>query len=229
MNLVINSIREKKFSIKILSGKIRRHVPPWLFDVLIFTRYYFFKQNCGSISTPQALYSDGSWVNRSTTKDLLRIQDYFASAEKHYTYLQVGIGNSSFFEKVGPFSKKIIGITIVPEEIRFAEEKYKDLIGNKYSVYLMNKYSIDTSILSEKIDVIIDNDISAYACCKKHFDDMLSLYKTILSDNGCIIVGLLGLSYFDTGFGLTENLAQKYAERHGFSFKKQKYFYIFQK
>lgn len=225
MSYLLKIIPERRLSLKIISGKIRQFCPSSLYGFFLFLRYIFFPRKCKNTSLPEVRYSDGSWVSRSTTKDLRTIQTYLLQNPSACSILQIGFGNSSLFETVQDFAEKVVGITVVQDEIDFAYKKFPDSMNKKYFVYLMNKYSNDLKNLDGPFDYIIDNDLSSYACCHHHFAEMMQTYRSILSKDGSVLVGLIGLGYFDSGFGLSEKMAGKIANKFGFSFSKTDYFY----
>jgi hypothetical protein len=225
MAFVVDNITETRWSWKIILGKARKSFPK-IYDACIYVRFLTFKKSCNKNSLPILKYSDGSWVNRKTTKDLLRIQNYILQDERELTVLQIGTGNSSFYMNARSHLKKLVSITIVQEEIEYAKQISSSDFGNMYKVKFENKYSGDLSALGGSFDYIIDNDLSSYACCKKHFFEMLSEYKKILAKEGCILIGLDGLRYFDSGFGLTEKLANSIFNHLGFEINKNNFCYV---
>ncbi|PCD87700.1 class I SAM-dependent methyltransferase [Vibrio mediterranei] len=201
---------ENRFSMKILGHKIKNNFPRGIYVLFLKIKYYLFRKKCsGNISS--VTYSDGEWVSRKTTKDLRAIQDMLCNDKEALSILQIGIGNSSCFEVVNKANKKVhfTGTTIVQEEMEHAKNKFSKDFDDKYKVIVCNKYSDEMKDLKGNYDYIIDNDISSYACCKEHFERMLDYYKQLLAPEGKICVGIIGLEYFDSGFGLTENMFSK--------------------
>ena len=225
MNFIVKNIKKNKLSFKILSGAVHKNMPPIIHKTIITIRYLFFKRFCFKNNPSVFKYSDGSWVNRETTKDLLRIQSYLSSESASIKVMQAGIGNSSLFRAVIDRIDKLVGITIVPEEIEYAKTNFPNDFGKKYEIWFTNKYSANLEWLGKDFDFIVDNDISSYACCKQHFRDMLTAYRMLLAPNGKIMIGKNGLGYFDNGFGLTETLAKKIFMDAGFTFTKTKFGY----
>jgi hypothetical protein len=172
----------------------------FVFSFIRRYRYKRFTQPCTSSLSPAAVYIDGSWLSKSVTPDQLRITDYIQNLTiKHADLLHIGIGNSDFAKCISPKVNQIHGITIVNDELLFA----KQLNIQNYQAFSFNKYSIEILSLNHQYDFIIDNNLTSYACCIFHFEQMLSYYLMLLKPGGKIITDKVGLYYFLSGFGLT--------------------------
>lgn len=220
MTYTLQSSLESRFSTKIIAGKIRRHAPSWLYNILLEARFVCFRKSCNQTVSPSIRYSDGSWVTRKTTADLRDIQTYLSDQSGPLAIFQVGIGNSSLYGTVKDKAVRFVGITIVQDEIEYAYKTYPDDSASCYRVYLANKYTQSLNELGCDFDYIVDNDISSYACCRYHFEAMMNSYRTMLKPDGAILVGLRGLGYFDSGFGLTERRMKAMAARYALSLEK---------
>jgi len=220
MAYTLNVFREKRFSTKIIMGKIRRKVPSWFYNILLAIRYTFYPTRCSDLEQPSIKYSDGSWVNRKTTSDLTRIQDFLLRQQDGLAIFQAGIGNSSLYRLLQNKIERFVGVTISEEEVSYAAAQFPEDFGHRYEVRLSNKYTADIKTFGQDFDYIIDNDISSYACCKHHFEIMLTSYRSMLKPEGAVLVGFLGLGYFDMGFGLSEKRMKQIAARCGFSFER---------
>ena len=227
----VSIISENKFSMKIISHKVKKYLPNWFYIFLLKIRYYSFRKECSRSNMNETVgsYSDGSWVLRKTTSDLLRIENYLLKVSDGKSLLQIGIGNSSLYKRINHLVRHFDGVTIVEDEVHHAEILFPKSEFLNYQVHLINKYSNELKILPGSYDYIIDNDLSSYACCHKHFNDMLNNYAILLNDTGKVIVGINGLSYFDTGFGLTPSMLKKIAYSHGFVFSEFDDFYVLNK
>lgn len=228
MSYKIDFIIERRLSLKILGQRVRKYCK-FCYSILLHCRYKFFRKSCFNRSKPNISYSDGSWVNRKTTKDLLKIITHLEKYDDGFSILQIGVGNSELFRVIGKKSEKFIGITVIDSEVEYAKKKFPDDCDARYLVFLMNKYSKDVIALGYKFDLIVDNDLSSYACCKYHFEEMLDSYHNILNPSGKVFVGIDGLGYFDTGFGLTSAMARKLVRNHGFNFVEGKDFHMLQR
>ncbi len=220
MSYTLQTFREKRFSTKIIVGKIRRKVPLWLYNIGLELRYIFFPKRCHDLAQPSIRYSDGSWINRGTTADLKRIQAFLLEQKEGLAVFQAGIGNSSLYRLLKNRVSRFVGVTIVQDELDYAQQQWPQALGGAYQAHLSNKYTGDIALLGKGFDYIVDNDISSYACCRHHFEVMLDTYRTMLKPDGAILVGFLGLGYFDMGFGLTERRMRHLAAKHGLSFTR---------
>jgi hypothetical protein len=229
MSYRLQTFKEKRFSTKILVGKLRRLLPAFLYNRLIDARYFLFSRRCQDLALPQIRYSDGSWVNRKTTADLRRMQDYLLTRGDGLTIFQAGIGNSSLYRLLRKRITRFVGVTISPDEMDYAAAEFPEDIGKIYQTHLTNKYTADIRQLGQGYDYIVDNDISAYACCHHHFHKMLDAYRDMLKPDGAILVGYLGLGYFDMGFGLTEMRMRSLARHHGLTFERGEACYFLKK
>ena len=222
--------KEKRLSTKILAHKVKRYLPGFAYHFLLKLRFAFFRSDCSRYNLQKVTYTDGAWVNRKTTKDLRKIQEYLTKKEGKMSVFQVGIGNSSLFECfLDNKNVDLFGITISDEELAYAREKFSSEIDIRYNIRYMNKYSDELKLIQQRFDYIVDNDLSSYSCCKKHFFLMLDNYKRLLNKEGEVLVGFEGISYFDSGFGLSELSLKRIALEKGFTFYKGNYSYILKK
>ncbi len=226
MGYKIRFLPERRLSLKILGHKIRKYFPKYGYPALLHIRFALFQKRCMGNLVPMISYSDGSWVNRETTEDLQNMTTHLESVKGRPSILQIGIGNSSLFSAIREKTTRFVGITIVEDEVAHARRSFPNEFGNTYQVRLMNKYSDEVAELEGGFDFIIDNDLSSYACCKHHFGTMLDIYRNILADDGCVLVGVTGLGYFDTGFGLTPKMIAPIAKEHGLHFQEERKFHI---
>ncbi len=105
--------------------------------------------------------------------------------------LHVGIGNSRLAQRFSAQVQQIDGITMGSEEQLLA----KQLELANYTVLLLNKYSQALGRLPPGYDFIIDNNIFSYACCKKHFMQMMSSYAALLKPTGELLTERRGLNW----------------------------------
>ena len=225
----LNNKKERRFSLKIVVHKIRANLPNWVYENILKWRLLFFTKDCAKYknTNKKIIYSDGLWINRDTTYDLKLIQSYLSTV-KNKSILQVGTGNMSLYKTLDHTARPFYGITILKEEEKFGKSVIKQRLDKRSEVYLWDKYTGDFNFLNDKkVDFIVDNDISSYACCVNHFKDMLKAYSQIINPNGSILVGLKGLGYFDSGFGLTIDMLNKYLKPYGlWGEEKENFFQI---
>ncbi len=229
MSFKVRFVAERRLSLKTITNRARRYLPVSFYSWLLTLRYLFFKRRCNNIALPQLSYSDGSWVNRKTTADLKRITKFLEAEKAPFSIFQIGVGNSSLYENIREKTSRFAGITIVEDELQLTKEKFSRDFGSTYDVRIMNKYSNEITEFDTGFDYIIDNDLSSYACCLHHFHIMLDCYRDLLSSEGAILIGIDGLRYFDSGFGLTLNNIKRIAKKHGLYFYPGSEFHMLKK
>lgn len=219
-------ITEKKYSIKILLHKIN-HLSPTIKQIINIIRFFTFAKKCKTYPQTTTLYSDGSWVERKTTKDQEKIEYYLEQNIKpNNTILHIGVGNSSLAKKINKKIKKIDGITIIEEEKNNGDA----LKIHNYQISIINKNNTNQlAEIKNTYDYIVDNDIAAYSCCKKHFEEMMKFYTTILSQEGKILVGKISSGYFDYGFPLINFYIKKITKNFNLEIEENKDIIIFKK
>ena len=132
------------------------------------------------------------WTHQETTPDQERIEEYLlARPLSGLSILHVGIGNSSLARRLSPRVSRIVGTTITPGEIRFAEE----LGLPNYEVFLHNKYSGSPLPTSTTFDIIVDNNITTFCCCLRHLENLMKLFSTSLAPRGIVITDRAGLNW----------------------------------
>ena len=118
--------------------------------------------------------------------------------------LHVGIGNSSIFRAYGNQIAAFAGLTVgLPEKSYFDQT-----FGRRTDVeiYLANKHDPRNYHKIEGLfDLIIDVNLKSYACCERHFHDMLAFYLDRLAFEGTILTAASGLED-----GWPGNTAQAY-------------------
>lgn len=150
--------------------------------------------DCGNDRDPGIIYGPDlrDWSAKATTPDQARIEKYidrFDLSDKRL--LHIGIGNSGLARRFHRRVKEIVGTTIDEPEIKVAET----LGCPNYSVALHNKYSGDTSVLTGKFDVIVDNNPTSPCCCVKHLAALFGFLDERLADGGFIVTDRGGLAW----------------------------------
>ncbi|MFB0925782.1 MAG: hypothetical protein QMB65_10975 [Vicingaceae bacterium] len=165
------------------------------------------KDNCNSTHKLVPNYKDTSWVEIRVTDDQLRIEVVLKEFDlKDKKILHVGIGSSSLASQFNYLAERIDGITVMPEEKKYAES----LNLPKYNTFIINKYSNELNSLNQSYDFIIDNNLSSFACCKHHYQLMLNNYIDILNQGGMILTDEVGMKYYeDYAFGIEFEDLQK--------------------
>lgn len=210
--------KEKRLSRKMLINRLNRHLP-FLRSIINQLRYITFRKQCPTYPEPDTRYSDGPWIRRKVTNDQKAIENYLTSAlSEGVRLLHVGIGSSDIAKKWGSVCE-IDGITVVEEEKMFADSLYIE----NYHTYLLDKNDIAAlKNLKGSYDFILDNDIAAYACCKRHFRDTLAMYAHLLSPHGRILAGPISLSYFDSGFPMSMKQLSRIASESNLEAAREK-------
>lgn len=222
----VTFLPERRFSMKIILHRVRRKTP-WLYKVVLRLRFLLFSKQCGSDSDSSVVYTDGSWVHRKETRDLKNIVKSLRGEPTTFDCLQVGIGNSYFYKELKDKFSSFCGVTIVQGEADLAKSIRSE--DAQYTVLVTNKYSDFFSQLAGDYDLIVDNDINGYACCKRHFFRLLDSYHSKLRSGGRLIIGVEGLEYFDTGFGLTVKKFLSIIDLEKFKFSVGDGFYVLTK
>ena len=131
------------------------------------------------------------WIKKSTS-DQRAIGDYIAEKSEDYigkTCLHIGTGSSSIAINHHNKFTHIDGLTICPDEFKFAN----DLQIPNYTNYLINKYKLEELSVLGEYDVIIDNNIKTYMCCDDHYMDYFNwILDSVASRNGEIITHTSG-------------------------------------
>lgn len=207
--------KEKRFSRKIIIGKIKKNLP-FLSTPINILRIITAKHKCPTYPISQVYYSDGPWIERGVTRDQQAIEEYLQhKITPKDQLLHVGVGNSHIAKLFSLHSSRIDGITIVKEEKAYADS----LSLANYHPYVMNKNDhTSLSKLSGNYRYIIDNDLAAYACCKTHLKEMITRYLLLLSPQGEILTGKISTNYFDSGIPLPQWYLEKLSKSIGFTY-----------
>ena len=136
------------------------------------------------------------WESKDQTSDERELVDHLYSKDiKKKNILHIGIGNSKLALKFSDFNS-VHGITISKKEISHA----KKLNLNNYSLYLIDKYSVNFRDFLSNIDFdyIIDTNLKSYTCCQKSFEYMMeNLFKSLKS-GGFLITSKIGMNWSTT-------------------------------
>jgi cyclopropane fatty-acyl-phospholipid synthase-like methyltransferase len=105
--------------------------------------------------------------------------------------LHVGVGNSSLASRFASRCKCIVGLTLSGAEKRHGDS----LAIAGYSIEMLNKYSAQLDALDGAFDVIVDNNLSSFGCCVRHFELMLASYARLLLPGGLILTDRVGMHW----------------------------------
>jgi hypothetical protein len=128
---------------------------------------------------------------RETTKDQARIEAVLEGMDlADRNMLHVGVGNSGLAQRLASRLHLIDGLTVSSNEKARADA----LAIPNYRVFLLNKHSHEF-VLPTRYDVIVDNNLASFACCKHHFHLMLTNYLTVLRPRGGILTDRKGMDW----------------------------------
>jgi len=158
------------------------------------TEYTHCLADCGQVTPGLALSDDRQldYPERDTTIGQANIETVLLNKPiEQAVLLHVGIGNSQLAEHFCPLVKHIDGVTMGCNEQCSAQRMGLP----NYRVMQINKYSSDLQQLNSTYDFIIDNNIFSYACCKKHFMQMMQCYTDLLKPSGELLTERRGLHW----------------------------------
>tara|TARA_Y200000002_G_C22501961_1_gene587591 strand:- start:204 stop:845 length:642 start_codon:yes stop_codon:yes gene_type:complete len=159
------------------------------------------------------------WEDRNVTADEITIVKYIKNLNlsEDINILHVGVGNSYVYEKLNK-KYNLYGITISNREIN----KSKSYNDNSYQVFFCDKMSKTLVQLFEnkKFDIIIDNNLKSYSCCKVSFLYMFNNFVELLNINGFIVTTRMGMNWVKTlkpslSFNFSEFFHYKLKEHDG--------------
>jgi hypothetical protein len=168
--------------------------------------YAAYKRDCGSEQPGVASNAEAiDWTRQETTPDQVRIEAVLDTlALTGAQLLHVGVGNSQLARRFARRVRAIDGLTVHQNERIYADA----LAIPNYTVYVLNKYSRKVvSVLARTYDIIIDNNLASFACCKKHFFVMVENYLAMLRSKGRILTCQIGMDAYHDEIGCTMSYA----------------------
>ena len=148
--------------------------------------------NC---SKPNFKNNYSYWEDRSSTSDEKEIIHYLKKNInlENKSILHIGIG-SSYFAQVILNKNIIFGISISSNEIF----KANNLNLDNYKVYLCDKFSTNFCDLfnNKTFDIIVDNNIKSYSCCKLSYNYFIDNLFKKLNDKGILITSRKGMNWY---------------------------------
>lgn len=155
--------------------------------------------DCGG--APRALYRDPNFAGGEVSPDQARIEEVLSRfLVPAGALLHVGTGSSSLARRFAHRLVRIDGVTVVEAEQRVAD----DLGIPHYRVRLCDKYAPELAELPGGYDVIVDNNLSSYACCRRHFHVMMRTYAALLAPGGVLLTEKRGMAFHEPhAFGLS--------------------------
>jgi hypothetical protein len=163
--------------------------------------YATYKEFCGNREQPWVTLHSAAvdWTQQETTRDQVRIEAVLDTmAVTGASILHVGVGNSRFAQRFASRARRIDGLTVHQNE-----KTYADALGIlNYAVYVLNKHSQEfVSVIANTYDLIIDNNLASFACCKYHFSVMCENYLRVLAPHGQILTCQIGMDVYHGAFG----------------------------
>ena len=161
--------------------------------------------NC---SKPNFKNNYSYWEDRGSTTDEKEIIHYLKKNINlvNKKILHIGIGNSYFAQVI--LNKNIVfGISVSSHEV----SKANNLNLDNYIVYLCDKFSTNFCDLffNKKFDIIVDNNIKSYSCCKMSYYYFIDNLFKMLNDKGILITSRKGMNWY-----------KKIVPKLSFNFKK---------
>jgi hypothetical protein len=160
----------------------------------VISEYRSMREYCGSAHPGLALDDAGQMdrPDRITTIGQANIEAVMEKmALDRCRILHVGIGNSELARRFCSRAAYIDGITMGEKEKSSADRLGLD----NYRVRIINKYSDEFAKINDHYDLIIDNNLFSYACCKRHFLRMMALYVNLIYPKGQILTERRGLNW----------------------------------
>ena len=137
--------------------------------------------------------TQAEWSEQASS-DQKRMIAYLRTADlRGRRILHVGTGNSELGLLCAATAAFVDTTSISRAEI----EKANSSGRRNYHGFLCNKY-MAAELLSQTApayDLIIDNNIAGFACCRLHFLDMMRAYLSLLAPGGWILVDEVSLSW----------------------------------
>jgi hypothetical protein len=160
------------------------------------SRYESCLEICGELETPGLALDMPIWVDHTkdeTTVDQARIEAVLDKMELDgANILHVGVGNSEFARRFAGRVNLIDGLTVNENEKKLADS----LQISNYTAYLLNKYGREFLLtLNHRYDLVVDNNLASFACCKYHFYRMLDNYLWSMLPGGQILTDQQGMDW----------------------------------
>jgi hypothetical protein len=107
--------------------------------------------------------------------------------------LHVGAGNSSIASLLADDVDAVVAVTVSVDEWRHAQRL--DLPG--YTPLLMNKHgeTFANAFDAGSFDYIVDNNLSSFACCQKHFERYFAAIAEAMAEDGVILTHWFGMQW----------------------------------
>lgn len=163
-------------------------------------RFAALPTDCGQVCEPgtDEVEAWRDWTDRPTTEDQVRIENVLADLVRPGSrILHVGVGNSGLARRFARPGRTIIGTTISTAEL--AHGNSLNLPG--YAVHALNEYGDTPPPGPAEFDFIVDNNPTAFGCCRTHLLQMLDHYQSRLARDGLILTDRKGLGWVTSAPG----------------------------
>lgn len=166
---------------------------------------------CGR-EPPVPAYADAGFRVEDQSPDERDLVALLGGMRRPWTaVLHVGVGSSELARRHAPHVARIDGITVVAAEVERAEA----LALPNYRVRRLDKHGPEMTTQPGPYDLIVDNNLSTYACCRRHFDRMMAGYASLLAEGGLLLTHRRGLAWRGPGFRMGWRDLVREGERHG--------------
>jgi hypothetical protein len=156
-----------------------------------------FLADCGGPFDLTSDHTISSFESQPTSDAELAIIAFLKSEPQRHVgkrLLHVGVGNSFLPTELAADLAQYVGITISLPEIALFEKIFSGATNAK--TLLLNKYDPRTyEKLNGKFDVIVDTLLKSYACCEKHFVQMMEFFASSLTSGGVLITTETGVQW----------------------------------
>ena len=156
-----------------------------------------FLADCGGPFDLTAQHTITCWDSQPTTPQELAITAFMKAEPQRFSgkhLLHVGIGNCHLPTELAAGLAGYVGITISRPEIDLFEHNFA---GVKHArVLLLNKYDPRMyAALTGQFDIVVDINLRGYACCEKHFRDMMTFFYAKLKRGGTLVTTERGAAW----------------------------------
>jgi hypothetical protein len=154
-----------------------------------------YPELCKSFDSPKIWGTSKTldWTEMPTTADQREIEDAIEAEDiGGRAILHAGIGNSSLAKRLLPRAARLTGLTVSEKEEALAAS----FSLPAYTVHLLNKYSPRLyTVVGGGYDLIVDNALASYACCRVHYRTLFLSYALALNAGGRILTHRRGMSW----------------------------------
>jgi hypothetical protein len=146
---------------------------------------------CGEVE-PAASYDDDSYASGAQSPDEAALVDHLAATvDRTARLLHVGVGGSHLARRLADRVAQIDGITVNDAEIRAATA----LALSNYRVWRLDKYSRAAARLPGPYTFIVDNNPGYFACCQRHFQQMMANWARLLAPGAELLTHARGAGW----------------------------------